>query len=211
MSARRPTKSAYHHGDLRNALVEAGVALLRAKGPHALSLREVAKQAKVSHAAPYRHFADKHALLAAIAHQGFRRLGAAMAAAEAAHPDDPLRQLEEAGWAYVDLAVRNPEITQLMFGGVLEPERCDAKMLADAQGAFEGLLRIIENGRAAGLLQARDSQELALAAWSLAHGFAMLVAGGQLPPPLVAGDQVDALSRTLCRLLIEGLQRTTRA
>jgi AcrR family transcriptional regulator len=199
-----PRKAGYHHGDLRNALLAAALVLLRQHGPNAVSLREVAKQAGVSHAAPYRHFEDKHALLAAIAHEGFRRLGEAMAAAERSAAD-PHQQLIEAGRAYVELAVASPEITQLMFGGYLDPQRCRDELRDEADKAFAGLLKIIENGKAAAMLKKRDSQELALAAWSLAHGFAMLVAGGQLASVAADRKAIDALSRALGRLLLDGL------
>jgi AcrR family transcriptional regulator len=91
----------YHHGDLRAALIESGTKLLRERGAAALSLREVAKAAGVSHAAPYRHFEDKAQLLAAIAAAGFERLRAAMQKAAADHPEDPRSQLIAAGEAYV--------------------------------------------------------------------------------------------------------------
>ena len=197
-------KPAYHHGDLRNALVEAALVLIRQHGPNAVSLREVAKQAGVSHAAPYRHFADKHALLAAIAHDGFRRLGQAMADVAARHPD-PRTQFIEAGRAYAELALKNPEIVQLMFGGYLDPSRCSEELREDADKAFQGLLKIIENGKAAGLLKKRNSQELALAAWSMAHGYAMLAIGGQLAEVAPTKKEIDALSRVLCRLLLDGV------
>jgi AcrR family transcriptional regulator len=207
--ARRPAsttskKPPYHHGDLRNALEEAALVLIRKHGPNAVSLREVAKQAGVSHAAPYRHFEDKHALLAAIAHEGFRRLGQAMADVEARHAD-PRVQLIEAGRAYTELALKNPEIVQLMFGGYLDPGRCGEELRADADKAFQGLVKIIENGKAAGLLKKRDSQELALAAWSMAHGYSMLAIGGQLAEVAPRKKDIDVLNRALCRLLLDGL------
>ena len=197
-------KPPYHHGDLRNALIEAALVLIRKRGPNAVSFREVAKQAGVSHAAPYRHFEDKHALLAAIAHDGFRRLGQAMADVAARHAD-PRTQFIEAGRAYVDLAMQSPEIAQLMFGGYLDPKRCSDELREDADKAFKGLLKIIENGKASGLLKKRNSQELALAAWSMAHGYAMLVTGGQLAEVAPTKKEIDALSRVLCRLLLDGV------
>jgi AcrR family transcriptional regulator len=202
VSAKR--KTAYHHGDLRSALIDAALVLIRANGANALSLREVAKQAGVSHTAPYRHFTDKHALLATIAQEGFRRLGQAMADVESGH-DDPQTQLIEAGRAYVELAVRNPEITQLMFGGFIDPQRCSDELIADADKAYKGLVKIIENGQASGLLKSRDSQELALAAWSMAHGFAMLVTGGQVAHVASTKKEIDALNHALSRLLLDGL------
>ena len=107
--------NSYHHGDLRNALLEAGEQLLVERGAAALSLREVAKLAGVSHAAPYRHFRDKAALLQALAASGFERLQVDIKAAAARIAHDPELKLVEAGVAYVRLAVRNPALMQLMF------------------------------------------------------------------------------------------------
>lgn len=198
------SKTTYHHGDLRNALIESAVALIRTHGPGAVSLREVAKLAGVSHTAPYRHFEDKHALLAAIAEEGFRRLGKAMADV-AKRYKDPHKQLIEAGKAYVDLAVANPEVTQLMFGGYLDPERCSDELKVRGDQAFQGLLNIIENGKRAGILKPIDSMELATVTWSLSHGFAMLIAGGQMNQIVKNKKDIDALSRTLGKLLLEGI------
>ena len=194
----------YHHGDLRNALLEAAVELIRTHGPSAISLREVAKLAGVSHTAPYRHFEDKHALLAAIAEEGFRRLGQAMTDVSARYKE-PRTQLVEAGKAYVDLAVANPEVTQLMFGGYLDPERCSDGVRIQGDLAFQGLLSIIENGKNAGILKSLDSMTLATATWSLAHGFAMLIAGGQMSHIAKSKKEIDKLSRTLGTLLLEGI------
>ena len=96
----------YHHGDLRNALIQAGLAILAEEGTHALSLRAAARRSGVSHAAPYRHFADKEALLAAIAEQGFNTLAASVRAAIVRFPDSPAAQLEEAN----DCTDRRPDL-----------------------------------------------------------------------------------------------------
>src|SRR6187200_153435 len=95
-------KTAYHHGDLRQALVEAGTKVLRKEGLHALSLRRVAREARVSPAAPYRHFSDKQALLAAISESGFRQLYGLLDAARQKSPGD----LDAAGQAYLTFALR---------------------------------------------------------------------------------------------------------
>src|SRR5712691_4818265 len=104
----RPARP-YHHGNLRPALVAEAVRVLAEGDAASLSLRELARRLGVSHAAPYRHFADKDALLAAIAQQGFELLAAEVEAAAAQHPDEPARQLADTGWAYVRFALRQPQ------------------------------------------------------------------------------------------------------
>lgn len=197
--------ASYHHGDLRNALLKAAISLIKQEGPNALSLRAVAKQAGVSHTAPYRHFEDKHALLEAIAHDGFRALSLAMQDAAKNYPD-PLEQIVQAGEAYIELATRNPEVTQIMFGGYIEPDRCSEAFSDIAEQAFQGLLTIIENGKNAGVLKQEDSELLAMATWSLAHGFAMLVAGGQVQHRVNNPDEVKSMSRILGSLLLNGIR-----
>ena len=102
------TKSKYHHGDLKNALIAAGIDILASEGVHALSLRAVAQRAGVSHAAPYAHYADKQALIAAISTAGYRRLYDSLRAVGERYAGDPLRQLVEGAWAYVQFALHDP-------------------------------------------------------------------------------------------------------
>lgn len=173
----------YHHGDLENALLAAAEVLLEEKGVAGISLREVAKQAGVSHTAPYRHFADKQALLRALACIGFRRLAEAMEAVQAQYADEPIKQLEASLPAYIDLAARQPQMTQLMFGGVfLSEEEMSEALIQNSGRAFEGLLQIIRNGQAAGIYREDETLNLALAAWSMGHGLANLMNSGQLGP-----------------------------
>src|SRR5262245_45231593 len=110
-------KRAYHHGDLRKVLIETALAHIARDGARALSLREVARSAGVSHTASYRHFPAKESLLAAIAEQGFRRLSDAMRAAIVGHAD-PATALQASGIAYVEFGVHYPEHLQVMFGGL---------------------------------------------------------------------------------------------
>lgn len=198
-------KDQYHHGDLKNALLQAAETLLAETGAAGLSLRAMAKAAGVSHTAPYRHFKDKAALLRALAQAGFERLRLAINAAADAVPHDAGQKLIAAGGAYVTLAVRNPELTRLMFGGVTEPGDDDASHAADA--AFESLVWIITAGVQAGAFRDRDPYELALVAWTSMHGLAMLIAAGLLQ--VDAGDeaQVDTLVRSVAQNLLYGISK----
>jgi len=119
----------YHHGDLRRALLDAARAVLREAGPEGCSLREVARRAGVSHAAPYHHFTSREALLGALAAEGFGELDRAMAAAQASAPPDPAAQLAAVGMGYFLLAQQQPALFRLMT----RPEH-----LAPPQGRGDG-------------------------------------------------------------------------
>ncbi len=198
-------KKSYHHGDLRRALIEAGVQLLREKGVAGLSLREAARLAGVSHTAPYRHFKDKAALLIAIAELGFIRLAESQEEAAAAYPDDPRQQLITSGIAYVRLAVENPEITQLMFGGGLCKDDFSPGLQEAGQRAFGGLMHIIENGQKAGIYKPMETRSLALVAWTSVHGLSMLITAGHLQDESGSAEQIDSLAKTITSTVLTGM------
>lgn len=157
------TMSTYHHGELRPALLRAAARVLEQDGPAALSLRELARRAGVSHSAPYRHFADREALLAALAAEGFALLGEALARSSG-------RQMGE---AYVDFALEHPQRFRLMFGGHLRFSRHRA-LAAVAARPYRALLDAF---RAQPSIA--DPEKAAAAAWSLVHGLAHLLLDGQ--------------------------------
>lgn len=199
------SKTPYHHGNLRAALLEAGERLLAANGATGVSLREVAKEAGVSHAAPYRHFPDKQSLLAGLAEIGFTRLRDAMYRTIDAYPDDPRRQLVESAAAYVELALANPEMSHLMFGGVLPEGAAPESLATTAREAFQGLLDIIGNGVRAGLYVDRPPIELAATAWSMVHGLAMLASTGKLKGQDAPVTAPDVLARRMAEHLLQGI------
>jgi AcrR family transcriptional regulator len=197
MKTRKPAVQ-YHHGDLQNALLGAAETLLERDGQAGLSLREVARGAGVSHAAPYRHFRDKEALLQVLAQRGFERLRQAIEHAVEGARQNPEQQLVEAAVAYVREAVRHPEMSRLMFGGVL-PGAASEDIKATA---FKALAQIIREGVAGGTFRQRDAQELALTAWTAMHGLAVLAIAGQLPASpdgiaLPLDDTVRAVARNV--------------
>ncbi len=180
-------KAAYHHGDLRTALLEAADTLLAEQGAAGLSLRAVAKRAGVSHTAPYRHFRDKAALLSALAAEGFRLLAEGLEAAAARHVDDPARQLKEAGRVYVTTALAHPQRARLMFGGNVALSDHDPVYQAAGERAFNGLQQIIHAGQAAGVFRDDPVRPLALSLWSAVHGLVMLLLAEQIGD-VPAGD-----------------------
>ena len=196
----------YHHGDLRNALLSAGERLLNQQGTAGLSLREVARIAGVSHAAPYRHFRNKAALLTALAQRGFERLRDAIQAAAGRVPHGPEQQLIAAGTAYVRRAIENPELTQLMFSGVVAPYRASQNGLA-GDAAFKALQNIIETGITAGVFRQREPGELALVAWTSMHGMALLVSTGLVDVDPDDPVSVDSFVAAVASNVIYGIAR----
>ena len=192
----------YHHGALRSALIAEAVRLLAQGNPAALSLRELARRLRVSPAAPYRHFADKDALLAAVAQAGFELLSAELDVA-AAQAHDPLRQLADIGWTYVRFALRQPQYFQVMFTRAAAPRTTYPELLAAGQAAFSILQRVIDGGQRAGRLAPGDARELAVAAWAQVHGLATLLLEGQLPRDDDSAG--EALVRRSLQILVAGL------
>src|SRR5512143_826232 len=112
-------RKTYHHGDLKNALIKAGIQILSKEGIEGLSLRKVAQRAGVSHNAPYSHFPDKQSLIAAISTEGFNQLYHELDAVVSAYSNDPKQQLQEGAWAYVQFAIKNTDTFKIMFSGIL--------------------------------------------------------------------------------------------
>lgn len=196
-------KSAYHHGDLRQALIDGAISLIAEQDVSSLSLREVARRVGVSHAAPYRHFQDKESLLAAVAEEGFIGLTEAMNRAIEQAPDDTLKRLEATGVAYVEFAVAHPSHYRVMFGSY-QGEQVPQKERAQAGWqAFQVLFNAIEAGQSAGTVRAGDTMQLGWVAWSTVHGLAMLLIDGRLP--VSQPQDMKALSEFVTRTLISGL------
>ncbi|MGD0909383.1 MAG: TetR/AcrR family transcriptional regulator [Candidatus Acidiferrales bacterium] len=172
---RRP----YHHGHLREALLQAALQTIAELGPAAFTLREVARRAKVSHNAPYRHFPSKDALLAAVAAQGFRELTQAMLDAGQKQVK-ALDKLKNSGLAYVEFATRRPEHFTVMF----EAPICgtnDSEYRQASEEAFNTLVTYVRDCQQEGELPSGPTLERALYAWSLVHGIAKLAVAGRFP------------------------------
>ncbi|HXJ21643.1 MAG TPA: TetR/AcrR family transcriptional regulator [Polyangia bacterium] len=203
----RKRPDSYQHGDLRAALVQAGLKLLTEGGVPALSLRAAAQLAGVSHAAPYRHFRDKDALIAAIAEEGFRMFTAAMRREMDAAGPDPVMRLRACAWGYVSFARAHPGYFRTMFGAGVRRDCDDATASLDAAGQESyGVLRDqIADGISRGWLRPGDADELSLAAWSLVHGLSLLLIDGQLGGTVPDDATARAVTERLIRLLQMGL------
>ena len=162
------TRTAYHHGDARNALVRAAAELLETAGAAGLSLRQVAERAGLSRQAPYNHFADKEALLAELVRDGFERLGADTAAAGRSD-GGPVTRLERAGEGYIAFAQGSPALFRLMFS----KELVDLQRYPVAQAAAAASLSHLA-GIIGGMASPDAVADLTLVAWSVVHGYATL-------------------------------------
>jgi AcrR family transcriptional regulator len=205
MSTSNQTSKRYHHGDLRNALIRAGQALLAEEGIAGLDLRKVARAAGVSHTAPYRHFADKQALLAAIAEDGFYQLAEGMDAAIGQVPANAAIQLEQLAHAYVQFALDHPAHMREMFSGLTVKRAAYPQLHAAAKEAFQRVVQLIERGQAHGEIRPGAPAALSMVAWAEIHGIAMLLIEDQLPG--VAGDPqaISDLIAQCVRTLYHGL------
>jgi AcrR family transcriptional regulator len=164
----------YHHGNLREALIDAALTLLAEKGPGAFTIAEVARLAGVSSAAPYRHFRDAEALLAAVAERGYERFAAVLAQAWNDGRPDPLRALESLGQAYLAFARREPALYAAMFETGIAFD-ASPSLPAAAERAF-AILRQAADRIAATLPEGKrpPSLMMALHIWALSHGIASL-------------------------------------
>lgn len=209
---KNPSASAaapYHHGDLRRALLDSATVILTETGRWDFSLREVARRAGVSHAASYRHFADKEALIAALAATGFETLHSHLNAAvsEASGPIETLRAI---GQAYVGFGVARPALYRLMFGQALPSiEGLPPAVLAVLTEARAVLKGVILDGARSGAfaVDPGDEQEMAVAvvtAWSLVHGFTLLTIDRAVDRE-IRPQMIDALAARVTERLITGL------
>lgn len=175
------TPRPYHHGNLRGALLARAEELLAETGVDGLSLRAIARDVGVSHAAPRRHFADKQALLDALAEDGFRRLGDALDEALLEPADGFVERLAAIAVAYVAFATEHAALLDVMFASKHRPGASEG-LYAAAERAFAAPLELVVSGQAEGEVVAGDAEQVTLAAWAGVHGLATMVNAGLLDP-----------------------------
>jgi AcrR family transcriptional regulator len=186
----------YHHGNLRAALLAQAEHTVRERGGQELSLRELARDVGVSHGAPRRHFADRQALLDALAEVGFTRLGGELrAAVDDEGEDDFEAQLRATASAYVRFATRDAALLELMFAG---KHRDRSGALDEAAGrAFSVMLELIQQGQATGALQRGEPERVGLVLFATMQGIAALVTGGMVDVDQIDGLVADAIAHFL--------------
>jgi AcrR family transcriptional regulator len=197
----------YHHGDLRQALLNAALDIVRREGGGALTLRAVARAARVSHMAPYHHFADKAALVAAVAREGFRGLRREMEERIERCPDDPRARFRESGIAYVSFAVKHPNLFRVMFGPQTADAEAHPELKAESQGVFDVMQRLLLESQAGYAIRRDDARQIGLTAWSLVHGLAMLCIDKQFGPAATSPEGAERLAYAATGALFRGLRR----
>ncbi len=188
-------KPGYHHGNLRTALLEQAERTVRERGVDALSLRELARETGVSHGAPRRHFADRQALLDALADAGFTRLGVELRTAVEGAGQDFEARLQAAGAAYIRFATSDAALLELMF--TVKHHDPTGTLEETAQGAFSVLLELIVQGQREGALEAGDPERVGLVLFATIQGISALVAGGMVEAEQLDGLLADAIAHFL--------------
>jgi AcrR family transcriptional regulator len=200
-------KRPYHHRDLRQALIRSALEILAQSGVASLSLRAAARRARVSAMAPYRHFADKEALLAAVAEYGFRELATRLTAA-AEPAADPRAGLAALGVAYVLFACEQPSLFKLMFGPTIEKKSVHPGLYDGGNACFDALARAVAAAKF--FEDDAKARDVALACWSLVHGLSALIVDGRLAEHETGSAEVlatrvtalmsDSLAALSCRM-----------
>ena len=187
MSDHRP----YHHGALRQALIDAAETILAERGVEGLSLRDCARRIGVSHAAPKHHFADKTALLTAVAAEGYRAMTDIMDRRRTQAGDDPEIALRAVGLGYIEFAASRPSSFRLMFGETTLRAN-DAELERAAEAAFGRLEQTMAAVERAHGVQTQSPRERRMLAWTSVHGFATLWLAGRLQNAFGIGDDVES-------------------
>ena len=196
------SEKTYHHGDLRAALLEEAAQMVAEEGVTSVTMRALGTRLGVSRAAPYRHFADKTALLVAVAATGFERLRDRLQAIDAVGPGSNVERLRRLGEEYVRFAVENPAHYRLMYGKEALSRQAQPELREAANALFEQLVDVIRAHQRPGELKQQDPRQLAYVAWSAVHGLASLWIEGQI----LATDDIDGLIEQTTRTLSEGMR-----
>jgi AcrR family transcriptional regulator len=196
----------FHHGNLRQALIDGALGILGKEGAGAITLREVARRAGVTHAAPYRHFDGKEALLAAVAEEGFLQLKSDMEAV-AQGAGDALDRLQRFGEAYIRFALKNPAHYRLMYGPEFAHRAAHPALQTASRESFSMIVGAVKEAQDARIVRDGDPIQLALTTWSLVHGLSQLMMDRQLEDAGVTKSQHDGVVRLAMVVIREGIAR----
>lgn len=188
-TTRKPPRP-YHHGNLRRALLDEALSTIRREGVEGVTLREIGARVGVSRTALYRHFADKGALIAAVAVEGFRMLREQLVAAWESN-NGGMSGFESMGIAYVQFAVANPTHFRVMFSRYVDREPIDPQLATEGAGAFMALVNAVAELQRTRQLRPDDTELMARHIWAVVHGVANLAIDGRLPAP----DDIEKLTR----------------
>jgi AcrR family transcriptional regulator len=201
---RKKTPSGYHHGNLRSALVEAAMDHLAAGGASGVSIRGAAREVGVSHAAPYRHFRSKEALLASVAEMGFVDLTGRLEGARDAHPTDAAAAFLAVARVFFRFTFDHPALYRVMFGPQISGFSDHVALRRAAESTFAVVNTLIERGQNLRQFIEGPPRRLAAFAWSTMHGLANLRTEGRLGISHRAA--LDQLAASVSRLVLRALR-----
>lgn len=202
-------RASYHHGDLRQALLDASVQLIAEGGVQALSLRGAARKAGVSSGAPYHHFKNRTELLNSIATEGFALLAQAMDRL-LEDASDPAEKLSCCGIAYVEFARAHPAHYKVMFRPELA--RPSEEGPSPGEEVFRRLVASVIEAQEAGVAPSGDPEKLVLTSWSVAHGLASLMVDGPLGCHFdKIAMPLDEMARTVMKTYSDALRRAAES
>ncbi len=193
---------AYHHGDLRAALLAEAAAMIAEGGVVSVTMRAIGRRLGVSRAAPYRHFADKTALLVAVAADGFNRLKGHLQTVDGGGPRSSVERFRRMGEEYVRFAVENPAHYRLMYGKEALTRQDRPELREAANAMFEQFVGVIQAHQRSGAIKRQDPRAQAYVAWSAVHGLASLWIEGHI----LATDDIDGLIRQTTRTVLDGMR-----
>jgi len=193
---------AYHHGDLRAALLDEAATMIAEGGTASVTMRALGKRLGVSRAAPYRHFEDKTALLVAVAASGFKRLGGRLRRIAAGEPESSVERVRRMGEEYVRFALENPAHYRLMYGREAMARESLPELREAGNDLFEQLVEVFRVYQESGGFKRQDPRAQAYVAWSAVHGLASLLIDGQITSTV----DVDALIRQTSQTVLDGMR-----
>jgi AcrR family transcriptional regulator len=196
-------KQSYHHGNLKESLVQAALQIVEKEGWHAITLRELSAQLGTSRSAIYRHFDSKESLMQAVIFAGFELLENTIAPIVHLHNKSVAERLNLMGHAYLEFALQHPNIYRMLFGHELQNEReeqCDMNDETQATG-FYALVGLLIEGQESGFFKKNDPLLQAITIWSMVHGIANLLIDGHVH----IQDNIEAIYTMGMQTLLEGL------
>ncbi|EQA36041.1 WHG domain protein [Leptospira inadai serovar Lyme str. 10] len=201
-----PDKNSYHHGDLKRALLDASIRILKEEGYKALSLRKAAMLAGVSQSAPYRHYSDLESLYADIAEEGFKLLSERQRKIQSKYRTNPLLLFREAGVSYVEFALEHQDLFRIMYGNQIESHLKYESLVKMEDESFRIIVEIIQACEAAGLIKTDSVEKSAIAAWTMVHGIAVLLSGKQVMFRSVELRKARKITKDLIFFLYTGMK-----